>query len=55
MESYLINRSFVITPKAKGKIEKNKTNLDKNKSLLLKTLYELNPEQLLKCFSNNIK
>ena len=53
--SYLINRSFVITPKAKGKIEKNKTNLDKNKSLLLKTLYELNPEQLLKCFSNNIK
>ena len=53
--SYLINRSFVITPKAKGKIEKNKTNLDKNKSLLLKTLYELNSEQLLKCFSNNIK
>ena len=53
--SYLINRSFVITPKARGKIEKNKTNLDKNKSLLLKTLYELNSEQLLKCFSNNIK
>lgn len=52
--SYLINRSFVITPNTKSSNINKKNNLDKNKSLLLKTLYELNSEQLLKCFSNNI-
>lgn len=53
--SYLINRSFVITSNTKSSNTNKKNNLDKNKSLLLKTLYELNSKQLLKCFSNNIK
>ena len=53
--SYLIDRSFVITPNMKSNTSNKKNNLDKNKSLLLKTLYQLNSKQLLKCFSNNIK
>lgn len=53
--SYLINRSFVITSNTKSSNTNKKNNLDKNKSLLLKTLYQLNSKQLLKCFSNNVK
>lgn len=52
--SYLINRTFKITSAAKANENTIQANLNKNKSLLLKTLFELNPEQLLKCFSKNI-
>ena len=54
--SYLIDRAFSITKKTQDQEDQleDKTNLNKNKSLLLKTLYELNPDQLLKCFQKNI-
>ena len=53
--SYLINRAFNTSSKVKHKGRPIKTNLNKNRPLLLKTLYKLNPEQFLKCFSKNIK
>lgn len=53
--SWLINRAFMITPE----IQKNSGRIDsrlwRNKSLLLKTLYDANPKALLKCFEKNIK
>ena len=52
--SYLINRAFVSTSGIKHSGRPIKTNLHKNRPLLLKTLYELNPKQFLKCFSKNI-
>ena len=52
--SYLINRAFVSTSGIKHSGRPVKTNLNKNRPLLLKTLYELNQEQFLKCFSKNI-
>lgn len=50
--SYLIDRAFMITPEMRE--NKDKVRLSKNRSLLLKTLYEVNPQQLLKCFSKNV-
>ena len=51
--SWLIDRAFLIT----ANIEKNKNNIkttiNKNKSLLLKVLYDINKDNLLKCFSKN--
>ena len=52
--SYLINRAFTASSGIKHAGRPIKTNLNKNRPLLLKTLYELNPEQFLKCFSKNI-
>ena len=52
--SYLINRAFMPTSGVKHSGRPIKTNLNKNRPLLLKTLYELNPKQFLKCFSKNI-
>lgn len=51
--SWLINRAFVITSNIKGNRDVLSNNTDKNKSILLKTLYDVNKECLLKCFSNN--
>lgn len=51
---YLINRAFSFTSGFKHSGRPIKTNLHKNRPLLLKTLYELNPKQFLKCFSKNI-
>lgn len=50
--SWLINRAFKVTPQTKGEID---SSLYKNKSLLLKVLYDSNPECFLKCFSKNVK
>lgn len=52
--SWLINRAFVITPGAKQNKGALKTTISKNKPLLLKVLYDANPEALLKCFSAKI-
>lgn len=51
--SWLINRAFVITSGVKRKRNELSNNTYKNKSILLKTLYDINKECLLKCFSNN--
>lgn len=51
--SWLINRAFMITSGSKRNKDTISNNTDKNKSILLKTLYDVNKECLLKCFSNN--
>lgn len=51
--SYLINRAFLITPQMKGKRGVTHTSLNKNKALLLKTLYRISPQQLLQVFAGN--
>ena len=54
--SWLINRAFLITPGIKTrKNDKLTSTIKKNKSLLLKVLYTINSDSLLKCFSNNIE
>lgn len=53
--SWLIDRAFCITPTMKSNKNITKNNTNKNKSLLIKVLYDINPNNLLKCFSKNIK
>ena len=52
--SWLINRAFIITPQMQSNQHTLQTNINKNKSLLLKILYTVNPECLLKCFAKNV-
>lgn len=47
--SWLIDRAFVITPSVKANVA-TKTKTKKNRSLLLKVLYEMNRKQFLECF-----
>lgn len=50
--SWLLNRAFMITPQMKGKASVlSYRTIDKNKSILLKTLYETSPQSFLSCFS----
>lgn len=55
--SWLIDRAFSITNYQKSKKDKNLvySNLNKNKVILLKTLYDVNKSNLLKVFSKNVK
>ena len=57
--SWLLDRAFGITnyQLAKQKEVSNKTQsmTDNNKALLMSVLYKINPQNLLKCFSGNIK
>ena len=48
--SALIDRAFCITPAQQRNKETTKRKTDKNKSLLLKVLYTLNPDGVLSCF-----
>ena len=51
--SWLIDRAFCITNQVKSN-EKNIQRLtNKNKVILLKVLYDINPSNLLKIFSKN--
>lgn len=50
--SWLINRCFAITPGVVRNKDKIQTKLNKNRSLLLKVLYDLNPKMFLKCFKS---
>ncbi len=50
--SWLLNRAFELTPGVKRNIVSIDSQTSKNKSILLKTLYELNPDVLLSCFSS---
>ena len=50
MMSWLINRALIITPNIKGKKDVIDTKLSKNRSILLKILYDLNPKTFKKCF-----
>ena len=53
--SWLIDRAFNITnyQEAKQRIGLTNSTTNKNKALLLKTLYNVNPQNLLKIFSKN--
>ena len=51
--SWLVNRAFICTPQTTNN-HKIDTLLDKNKARLLKVLYTVNPEALLKVFSKNV-
>lgn len=53
--SWLIDRAFYITPSIKQNMSTIKNNTNKNKSLLIKILYDINSQNLLKCFSKNCK
>lgn len=50
--SWLIDRCMIITPALKQNESRLISKLDKNRSLLLKVLYDLNKESLLKCFKS---
>lgn len=50
--STLIDRAFIISSDMKRNITRLKTNIGSNKSLLLKVLYDINPNSFLKCFKN---
>lgn len=50
--SWLLNRAFAITPQVKGQMSVMNSKTARNKSILLKTLYAVNPEVLLSCFSS---
>lgn len=48
--SWLVNRCFIMTPSMASNKDKIQSKLNKNRPLLLKILYDLNPNLLLKCF-----
>lgn len=49
--SWLINRAFKIGSGVRQNANVLDSKIEKNKSLLLKTLYEVNKEALMSCFS----
>lgn len=51
--SWLIDRAFVITPQMRSNTTKVESKLKKNRSLLLKVLYDINNSNFLKCFDNS--
>lgn len=52
--SWLINRAFCIGAGAKRNESNMDSNTDKNKSLLLKVLYTINPKVFLSCFKEKV-
>lgn len=50
--SWLIDRAFLISPSLKYQANQSRTR--KNRSLLLKTLYDVNPKAVIKCFCKNL-
>jgi hypothetical protein len=52
--SWLIDRAFCITYQINNNINTKNNQTDKNKSILLKTLYTINKDNLLKIFSKNM-
>lgn len=52
--SWLINRAFSIGAGVVRNKKEIQSKINMNKSILIKILYEVNPDALLKCFSGNI-
>ncbi len=50
--SWLIDRAFLITPRVRAN-KKDISKINKNKSLLMKTLYSVNKKNLLECFKKD--
>lgn len=53
--SWLLDRAFVMTPQMEQQTAGLKSKLNKNRAILLRVLYEVNPEALLKCFSKRLQ
>ena len=53
--SWLINRAFFISSAAKGSKDVTKSNLRRNRPILLKVLYTINPDLFLKCFKKCVQ
>lgn len=51
--SWLLDRAFCISTAQKKNQYKLKSTIKKRRSILIKALYDINSENLLKCFSNN--
>ena len=51
---WLINRAFLITQHAQNNSQQSASTMRNNRSILLKTLYNVNPSNLLEVFSKNI-
>ena len=51
---WLLNRGLAITSGIQNNMERMNSNLYKNKSLLFKVLYDLNPKLFLDCFNKKI-
>lgn len=49
--SWLVDRAFVISPKVRGKRNVLDSKLQKNKTILLNVLYQVNKNNFLACFS----
>lgn len=52
--SWLVDRAFLTTPQINSNINTIKSKTNYNKSILLKTLYSINKQNLLKIFSKNV-
>ena len=52
--SWMLNRAFLIGGGVQRTKNVSDSKLNKNRVVLLKVLYELNPSALLKCFSNKV-
>lgn len=53
--SWLVDRSFIITPSAKQNRKSIKSNVNKNRALLLNVLYNINKTSLFKVLSKNLE
>lgn len=53
--SWLINRAFMITSGAKRNIDSMDCATNKDKAMLLKTLYDINPQNVIDIFSKNLQ
>lgn len=49
--SWLLNRAFMITPQIRSNYKLINSKLNKNKALLMKTLYDVNKTALFQCFT----
>ena len=54
MVSWLLDRAFLVTPNIRSNNSNIISTINTNKSLLLKVLYDVNSEAVLKCFSRKI-
>lgn len=52
--SWLVDRAFLISPQTKGNKIKINSNMNNNKSILLKVLFDINSNNILKIFSKNM-
>lgn len=55
LTAWLLNRAFRITPAMRGSKDKIDSRISKNKSLLLKVLYTINKDNVLRCLSKNLE